>query len=157
MRTVIATSAEEKIKEVNLVRRSSRAKSMVQRQDSDSSLEAKGYDFKARSMKNLVNDLMYPLMDFQVKLDLELKENQKWLDLLGLEEYANFPWANHLQNIFSPKQVGLLQVAEAITGKEQEFTLAFFSKIFNLPNEGEIDWEKSIDEEMCREFGIPEG
>lgn len=41
--------------------------------------------------------------------------------------------------------------------EETKIIEAYFARVFKLPNGGIIEWEKSADVDMIREFAKPEG
>lgn len=98
---------------------------------------------KPRQAKNLANELMYPMLDFQTNMDIYADVNRLWLGKLGLWDFASLQWDQYAQNIYAPTQLTMLQNSEAVIGKEREITPAFFAEQFSLPNEGSIEWEKA--------------
>lgn len=72
MRSAANTPVAVKGKEVSPVRRSTRAKGMSQREETDSgSDDAEVYELKPRRAKNLAVDLMHPMVDFQTHLEVK--------------------------------------------------------------------------------------
>ena len=64
-----------------------------------SSNEEETYEMKPRAMKTLATDLMYPMIDFQMHLNVETADNIAWLRELGLHDFAQLPWERYAQNM----------------------------------------------------------
>ena len=60
------------------------------------------YEAKPKSAKGLAVDLMYPMQDFAVNLDVEDAENKLWLKKIRLWDYAMLQWERHSNNIYAP-------------------------------------------------------
>ena len=157
MRSAARTPAATKARDTSPVWRLTRGKALSQKDETESSSnDEELYELKPRKAKNLAMDLMHPMQDFQTHLDVTIEQNQKWLQDIGLQQFANLPWETYAQNIYAPTQLSFLQNSEQISGKEVEITAAFFAEQFDLPNEGGISWEKATDDVMQKEFGQPE-
>ena len=67
------------VKEQGTSRRSVRGKQVVVESSSESEQEEVVYEPKSKSAKGLAVDLMHPMQDFAVNLDVTNKENKLWL------------------------------------------------------------------------------
>ncbi|MCO5595853.1 hypothetical protein L7F22_049904 [Adiantum nelumboides] len=83
--------------------------------------------------------------------------NKMWLQKLRLWNFACLEWERHRNNIYAPTQLLSLKKGQMMLGAEQELTVAYFAEVFQLPNDGIREWEKSNEGMMKREFGSPEG
>ena len=63
------------------------------------------YESKSKSAKGLEIDLMHPMQDFIVNLDMKDAENKLWLQKIRLWEYARLEWEKHANNIYAPTQL----------------------------------------------------
>ena len=125
--------APAKGREASPMQRSTRAKGVLQRGETESSSDdAKVYELKPRKAKNLATNLMHPMVDFQTHLDVKTELNQQCFSKIGLQEFANLPWESYVQNIYAPTHLSLLQISKSITRKETKITGAFFSDIFQF-------------------------
>ena len=71
------------------MRQSLRGKLVAVSIDSDlSSDEEETYEMKPKAMKTLATNLMHPMIDFQMHLNVETVENIGWLKELGLHDFA---------------------------------------------------------------------
>ena len=67
-----------------------------------SSDEEETYKMKLKAMMMIAIDLMHPMIDFQMHLNVETMENIHWLKELGLYDFAQLPWEKYTQNIYGP-------------------------------------------------------
>lgn len=112
------------------------------------------YEARPKSLKGLAVDLMYPIQDFSVDLNLEDAANKLWLKKIRLWEYANLQWEKHRNNIYAPTQLASLQKGTLMVGIEHEMTVSYFADVLKLQNDGLTSWEKSTEGMMKRS---PEG
>ena len=72
MKTVSNTPSKGKGKEVSPIHRSGRGKQVLSNRHSDSdSDDVEEYSTKPKVLKTMATDLMYPMVDFQIFLDIE--------------------------------------------------------------------------------------
>ncbi|MCO5615024.1 hypothetical protein L7F22_069312 [Adiantum nelumboides] len=154
-----AMKTQRSTKEQGISRRSARTKPVVEREveSHSDSTEEEIYEVKSKGLRGLAADLMFPMQDFVVTIDLQDNVNKLWLQKLRLWNFACLEWERHRNNIYAPTQLLSLKKGQMMLGAEQELTVAYFAEVFQLSNDGIREWEKSNEGMMKREFGSPEG
>ena len=104
-----AMKAKRLVKKQGTSRRSVRGKQVVMESSSESEQDEVVYEPKSKSAKGLEVDLMHPMQDFAMNLDVTDKENNKlWLQKIWLWDYAVLEWERHANNIYAPTQLSSL-------------------------------------------------
>ena len=122
-----AMKGKHLVKEQGTSRRSVRGKQVIVESSSESEQEEVVCEIKSKSTKGLAVDLMHPMQDFLVNLDVTDKENKLWLQKIRLWDYAVLEWERHANNIYAPTQLSSLQKGALGKGTEQEMTVQYFA------------------------------
>ena len=125
--TEFAMKTQRVVKEQGTSRRSARGKQVIVESSSESEQQEEVYETKSKSTKGLATDLMHPMQDFTVSLDMKDAENKLWLQKIRLWDYAKIEWERHANNIYAPTQLISLQKGTRMSGTEQEMSVDFFT------------------------------